>query len=364
MNASALHLKYRPQNLDQVIGHETIVTRLQGLVETNKIPNALGFFGPSSSGKTTLARCVAAAINGLKTIGESRDYAEYNGSEKRTIEDVRQMLQLAKYRPQNKKRVICIDEAHGYLTNNIVANAILKPLEEPPKDTLFIICSMEPAKFQASKEGRAILNRCSQFVLEEHTPRDLLKQAQRIAKAEKMTYVLDEDRKILKTVVKGVQEMRSLANVMESLQQYYSGLKEKPKLLKTEHISQVLASTESADDLLALTVMEAVYELKYKAVQRALIDVQDGFMFITKLLYINNFVLNNAILEGARHPKVWGSVNARTLATKVRGQSLGTFAAVNAKLVETKSMAQQFATSPTELLSSQLYYLIRELAPK
>jgi DNA polymerase III gamma/tau subunit len=250
------------------------------------------------------------------------------------------------------------DEKYG-----LVHNCLLKPLEEPSKDTIWVLCSMDPSKFQ-SGVGKALANRCSQFVLEPHSQSDMLKQASRIAKAEKMTYVMDAEKTVLKAVVRSCQEMRTLANLMESLQQYYSGMTTKPKLLSKEHIATVLNSTESSDDRLAVVVMNAVYQGQFKAVMRALLDVSDGFMFVSKLIYANSFVLNSMVLEGARHPKVWGSISGRELVAKSKGISLGTLAACNATLIEVKSLAQQFATTPEELLSAKLYRLIREIHAK
>lgn len=359
---TAFHTKYRPTNLDKIIGHEAAVTRMRGMVADKKLPNAIMLLGPTSAGKTTLARAFAAGVNGLKSIGESRDYTEINGAEARTIDDVRQMLQQAKFRPQHKKRIICIDEVQNLITNKVAADAMLKPLEEPSKDTIWVLCSMDPSKFQ-SGTGKAFANRCSQFVLEPHTPADLMKQATRIAKGEEMNYVLDEEKSVLKAVVRNCQEMRTLANLMESLQQYYNGMEKKPKMLTKDHIATVLASTESSDDKLAAAVMLAVYQRQFKVVQRALLDVQDGFMFVSKLLWANQYVLNTLVLGGQRHPKVWGSVSGKELAANSKGVTLGTLAACNEALVEVKSLSQQFATSPEELLSAKLYRVIKEMTP-
>lgn len=357
---------YRPANLDQIIGHEAAVTRLRGIIESKKIPNALAFFGPTSAGKTTMARAFAAEVNGLKNIGESRDYCEINGSSERNIDDVREMIKQSKFKPQHNKRIICVDEAHGLLANSQATNAFLKPLEEPSKDTIWIICSMEPSKFQAKQEGRAMLNRASQFVLEAHTPSDLLKMASRIAKAEKMTYVLDEEKTVLKAVAKSCQEMRTLCNTMEALHQYYHGLKVKPKFLSKDSVTIALKSTESSDEALALVVMSAVYQGSFSTVQKSLLNVQDGFMFINKLMWFNKYVLNMMVLKGERHPKVWGSQLQKDLAKKAveLKLSLGVIAACNEALVEIKGQAQQFATSPEELLSAKLYHLIKEIHTK
>lgn len=363
MSHNGFHLKYRPRNLARIIGHNAAVTRLKGMVESGKVPTAMAFFGPSGAGKTTLARAFAADINGLKTIGESRDYSEVNASAQKTMEDVAKWRQTARFKPQHKKRVIVIDEAQGLLSNGQAANAFLKDLEEPPANTLFILCSMEPSKFQASETGRAFLKRCNQFVLEEHTTNDLYKQGLRIAKAEEMKYVMGDDNKVIKSVAKSVTDMRSLANTMEALQQYYEGLEKKPKQLSEEHIAQVLKSTESSDDELAYRTMLAIYQMQFKQVMRCLLDVQDGFHFVTKLQWMNNAVLNNAVLEGAKHRKAWTNKYGYQLikeASKLK-ITLGTLAAVNATIVEARAQASTFQMSPEEMLSAKLYRLIKEL---
>ena len=101
MSHTGFHLVYRPRNLSRVIGHEAAVTRLQGMVKSGKVPTAMAFFGPSGTGKTTLARAFAADINGLKAIGESRDYMEVNGSAQKTMEDVAKWRQTARFKPRN-----------------------------------------------------------------------------------------------------------------------------------------------------------------------------------------------------------------------------------------------------------------------
>src|SRR5690606_3524739 len=128
-----------------------------------------------------LARCLAAEVNGIKDAEGHPDYIEKNGSSERSIDDARDWISIAKFKPRTNKRFIVIDEAQGLLSNKQAAQAILKPLEEPAKDTIWILCSMDPAKF-ATGDGRAIANRCTQFNLEPHTPKELLKQAVRIAK--------------------------------------------------------------------------------------------------------------------------------------------------------------------------------------
>jgi|SRR5471030_238287 len=357
----SFHTKYRPENLEQIIGHEAAVTRMLGMIKSGKVPSSIAIFGPTSAGKTTLGRAFAAQVNGLERIGQSRDYIETNAAADKSIESVRQIEQQSKFRAQHKRRFILIDEAHGLLSNPQAANAILKTLEEPAKDTTFIICSMEPAKFSATETGRAMLNRCSQFVLKPHSPKELLKQAVRIAKREKMSYVLEEGYTVLKDLVRGCSEMRTVANMVEALSQYYDGLEKKPKRLTEQQLSDVIASTESADDALAATVMAAVYNLQFKVVQRSLLDVQEPFTFVNKLMWANSYILNSAVLEGKRHRKVWPSKTAKDLMAAAGSVKLGVLAATNACLVEAKIQIMGAAASPEEVLSFRLYRLIIEI---
>lgn len=114
---TALHTKYRPKTLDEVIGHEKAVTAFKGYVETKKWPSAIALLGPTSAGKTTLAHALASSEFGVKAKGHP-DFFEINASDSKTIDDVRALITLSKYRPQKgKRRFIFIDEAQGLLSN-------------------------------------------------------------------------------------------------------------------------------------------------------------------------------------------------------------------------------------------------------
>lgn len=358
----AFHLKYRPRSLEKLIGHEDVVTRLQGMVKSGKVPNAIMFSGPSSAGKTTLARCLAAAINGVSKIEEvGSDYLEHNGTDKKTIEDIRRLIEYSKYKPKLKKRVIVIDEGQGIISNPQAAAALLKPLEEPSKDTVWIICTMDPSKF-TSGNGKAIANRCTQFVLKPHTPEDLTKQAKRIIKREGMDYA----KGLIETLVQNCNgEMRTLANLLQAVQQYADGLDKTPTKLKPDQVSSVISSVITDDEKTAVKVMLAVYKNEFHEVQRALLDVDDAFRFVTLLLNGNQHLLNMTVLKGEKHPRMqwWSNVN-RELAGKAKGIGLKLehLAAANEALVELKFMASSFQVDAIDLLSAKLYRLTKTLA--
>ena len=102
---TALDKKYRPGTLDEVIGQDAIVTQLKGIVKSGKWPSAIAFFGPTSAGKTTLARALAASAFGIERVPKSHsDYAEHNAADAKTKEDVNGLIALGAIRPQQAKR--------------------------------------------------------------------------------------------------------------------------------------------------------------------------------------------------------------------------------------------------------------------
>ena len=245
----------------------------------------------------------------------------------------------------------------------LVHNCVLKALEETP-NTVWILCSMNPEKFKTTTLGKAIANRCVQFNLEPHTNSDLLKQAKRICKGEKMTYMMDEDSKLLKTVVKASNyEMRTLAQLLEACQQYYDGLDEKPELLSAKNLSSVLSSVESSEEKLAVDFMTALFSLNFTHCQLAILNSQDLIGLANRLSYISSFLVNTTVLRGERHPKVWASQSNRKVLSVIQKQNitLGMLAEVNTRLVECKSQIMQFGVGADALLSAFAYSTIRKL---
>lgn len=173
-----LAVSYRPFAFDEVIGQEALVTTLKGSVASPS--GTYGLFGPTGTGKTTLGRVFAAAINCLGTDDAGHacsratpclscaavmsgakghpDVIEVNGASLRGIEDARDIERTANYMPSGRSRfkVFIIDEFHQ-LTSN-AQDCLLKILEEPPKTVVFILCTTNPEKLKP-----AILSRCQKL---------------------------------------------------------------------------------------------------------------------------------------------------------------------------------------------------------
>ncbi len=166
--------KYRPQKFDAVVGQEAIVTTLQNALRFKRVSHAYLFSGPRGSGKTTLARLFAKAINchaltdqepcekcpsclEIKA-GRSLDLIEIDGASNRGIDDIRTINENVQYAPSSNYKIYLIDEVH--MLTKEAFNALLKTLEEPPSHIKFFFATTEAHKVPAT-----ILSRCQRFDL-------------------------------------------------------------------------------------------------------------------------------------------------------------------------------------------------------
>lgn len=173
MAYKALYRTYRPQRFDEVIGQEVVVKTLQNALATGKITHAYLFSGPRGTGKTTIARLLAKAINcshgmnsepcneckSCKEImeGNNPDVIEIDAASNNGVDEIREIREKVKFLPgEGKYKVYIIDEVHMLTTSAF--NALLKTLEEPPKHVIFILATTEPQKVLPT-----ILSRCQRY---------------------------------------------------------------------------------------------------------------------------------------------------------------------------------------------------------
>ena len=146
--AQSLAVRYRPQTLDTVVGQDITIRILKKALEKQSIKNALLFAGPSGTGKTTLSRCLARAINGSLDGLIEFDAASQNG-----IDQIRALVDTASQRSLSSVyKIILLDECH--VLSSASWQVLLKTLEECPEYTIFIFCTTEPNKIPVTIQNR------------------------------------------------------------------------------------------------------------------------------------------------------------------------------------------------------------------
>lgn len=216
----ALYRAYRPQKFKDVVGQEHIIKTLQHAIEMNKVAHAYLFCGPRGTGKTTLAKIMAKAMNCVhgptpepcceceicKGIakGTISDVIEIDAASNNGADDIRALRDTVKFLPaQGKYKVYIIDEVH--MLSNAAFNALLKTLEEPPKHVIFILATTEPYKLP-----NTILSRCQRFDFQSISTDNMLKRLHIVANDENIKISDDALNQIATSAEGGMRDALSL----------------------------------------------------------------------------------------------------------------------------------------------------------
>ena len=195
-----LALKYRPQEFYDLIGQEVMAQTITNAIKLGKTPNAYLLTGIRGVGKTTTARLIAKALNCVKKFDEGEkcnageychcaeivnsnhmDILEMDAASKTGIDDVRELIENAKYSPTSAKfKIFIIDEVH--MLSKQAFNGLLKTLEEPPSRLKFILATTEVRKIPVT-----ILSRCQRFDLKRVNLEKLFIHLKEISKKENGT---------------------------------------------------------------------------------------------------------------------------------------------------------------------------------
>jgi DNA polymerase-3 subunit gamma/tau len=170
-----LHHKYRPQTFAQLVGQDAIATTLANALQQQRIAPAYLFSGPRGTGKTSSARILAKSLNCINqdhptpdpcgvcetcraiTNGSALDFIEIDAASNTGVDNIRELIDRAQFAPaQCRYKVYVIDECH--MLSTAAFNALLKTLEEPPSNVVFVLATTDPQRVLPT-----IISRCQRF---------------------------------------------------------------------------------------------------------------------------------------------------------------------------------------------------------
>jgi DNA polymerase-3 subunit gamma/tau len=190
----SLYRRHRPRTFAEVVGQEPVVRTLRNAVERNKVHHAYLFVGSRGTGKTSMAKILAASLNceqgpTLEPCGRcescvsiarasSLDVLEMDAASNNSVEDIRDLRESVAYAPvSGRRKVYILDEAH--MLSTAAWNAFLKTLEEPPPNTIFVLATTEAGKVPAT-----VIDRCHRFDFQRPTVEQIATVLRRVAGAE------------------------------------------------------------------------------------------------------------------------------------------------------------------------------------
>ncbi len=279
MAYQAFYNKYRPQTFDEVVGQKAIVDTLKNAIKEDKIAHAYLFCGPRGTGKTTMARLFAKALDCKEGLGhqcnqcesclaiqkgEHPDVIEIDAASNSTVDSVRQLIENVSYQPiMSRYKVYIIDEVHNMSLSAF--NALLKTLEEPPSFVVFILATTEPQKIIPT-----ILSRVQRFDFSKVKDEDLISNMKRVLDSEHVQYEEEALKLIASLADGGVRDSLSLLDQLVS----YSGTK------VTANDVDTLFGLLSKKDELAL--VNSINEKKADEVLRTVKDKYEKGMDIVR----------------------------------------------------------------------------------
>lgn len=278
----SIYRKWRPQSFEDIVGQNHITQTLKNAIKMNRIGHAYLFSGPRGVGKTTTARIFAKALNCQNgptetpcnecsrciriNQGQSMDVLEIDGASNRGIEEIRELRSKIGFAPaEGKYKIYIIDEVH--MLTDPAFNALLKTLEEPPGQVLFIFATTAPYKVP-----NTILSRCQSFYFRRISIEEMVEKLKRIAEEEKINI----DSSSLRLIAEGATgSMRDAESILDQVIAY----------------SENRVTPDEVRDILGLIPRETLFQMIETIINH---DTEKGLKLVGELvkegIELNKFV--------------------------------------------------------------------------
>lgn len=272
-----LAVSMRPALFSDYLGNNKVVSDIRSRLDSNRIPTAFLLSGPKGSGKTTLARCISAAVDG--------EYVETNAANDTGVDAARSLCESAQHRPlMGSYKVLALDEAHQ-LTKQ-AQNALLKSVEDAPPSTIWIFCTTEPSKIIPT-----LRDRCVSYALAGLAPDQIAllvyRGLQHLGKKKD-----DKTEEFIKTLVQeGITSPRSILN---SLERYVGGM---------DFLASIYSSTDSPG---AFAIAQAVAKKDWLSIRAALSVAQTEEAIAIRIVVVN--YLKSMIVKGSKEVYAFNAI--------------------------------------------------------
>ncbi|MCI2948518.1 DNA polymerase III subunit gamma/tau [Staphylococcus caledonicus] len=304
MNYQALYRMFRPQSFDDVVGQEHVTKTLRNAISKGKQSHAYIFSGPRGTGKTSIAKVFAKAINCLNpqdgepcnecaickgiTQGTNGDVIEIDAASNNGVDEIRNIRDKVKYAPsESKYKVYIIDEVHMLTTGAF--NALLKTLEEPPTHAIFILATTEPHKIPPT-----IISRAQRFDFKAIGTEQIVDRLRFVAEEQSLDY----DEAALEFIAKASEGgMRDALSIMDQAIAFGD------EHLKLQDVLDVTGSVdEAALNALFKDVVEGNVKEAFTRYHRFTAEGKEVNRLINDMIYfVRDTIMNKTVKSEAEH---------------------------------------------------------------